>query len=147
MDTEHEDPVGIVHVDISSLAFRDDIGSRELNKATVKRLVRVFNARCSPDTIENQIPAYIQPEELSRLLQTSQLTRTALQTSLLGRPYPRLDLGQDKLYCLHGRHRLQAAARVLEPEDRWWTIRLYSFEPGNKYMILSDVRDMKTKWR
>lgn len=131
MDTEHYDPVGIVHVDISSLAFKDDIGLRELDKALVTRLAQVFKAGCSPDTAENHIPAYIQPEQLSHILRASQLTAADLQASLLGRPYRRLELGQDKLYCLHGRHRLQAALVALEPEDCWWTIRLYSFEPGN----------------
>lgn len=137
MNTEFQDPVGIVHVDISSLAFKDDIGLRELDKNIVDRLTGVFKAGCSPDIIENHLPAFIEPTELDHLLRNSQLTATDLQASLLGRPYPRLNLGQEKLYCLHGRHRLKAAVEALRPEDRWWTIRLYSFEPSEKFTYIS----------
>jgi hypothetical protein len=132
MSTELHDPIGIVHVNISSLAFKDDIILRPIDKNIVDGLIEVFKKECSRDEAENQIPAFIAPGELDRLLQASQLTAIDLQGSLLGRPYQRLNLGQDKLYCLHGQHRLKAAVKVLEPEDCWWTIRLFSFEPGRK---------------
>jgi hypothetical protein len=132
MDIEDHDPVGIVHVDISSLDFENDIDSREIDERDVNRLEERFKHGCFQDAALNQIPAFIMPADLDRLLQASQLTRADLQTSLLRRPYPKLNLGQEKLYCRYGRHRLKAAERVLtEPEDCWWTIQLISFEPGN----------------
>jgi hypothetical protein len=132
MDIEDHNPVGIVHVNISSLDFIDNIGSREVDNQNVDILVEAFKHGCFPDAVQNQIPAFIIPAELDRALRASQLTATDLQTSLLRKPYPILNLGQEKLYCLYGRHRLAAAVKE---RHYWWTIRILSFEPGNKLSI------------
>ena len=130
MEAENPRSVGTVKVDISSLAFKSNIGSRKIDQAIVNRIERVLSVACSRIAPENHLPAIINPAELDHVLLASGLTRNDLQTSLLGGPYPRLHLERSKLYCLHGKHCLQAAMKVLAPEDRWWTIRLYSLESG-----------------
>ena len=117
MEIDNQRLVGIVHVETASLAFKGDIGLRQVDMRSVNHLIRVFGISCSRDTIENHIPASIRPAELDNFLQASRLTRRDLQRSLLGGPYPHLYLAHEKLYCLHGQHRLEAARKVLRPDD------------------------------
>lgn len=130
--------VGIVHVDISSLVFQDEIEARQIDDTKVQKLINIFTTSshgCERDEPENHIPAVISSRELSYILQISQLTRDDLQRSLLGRGYPKLNTLNNKIYCLHGRHRLRAAAAFLrnfESDNYWWTIKLYTFEPESK---------------
>ena len=54
--------VGIVHVDISSLAFQDDIEARQINDTTVQNLIKIFNTNsngCERDEWQNHVPAPI----------------------------------------------------------------------------------------
>jgi hypothetical protein len=117
--------VGIVHVDISSLAFQDDIEARQINNTTVQNLIKIFNTNsngCERDEWQNHVPALISSRELDHILQVSQLTRDGLQRSLLDGRYPKLNMLNNKIYCLHGRHRLRAAAAFLrnsEPDNYW----------------------------
>lgn len=37
---------------------------------------------------------------------------------------------EDKVYCLHGSCRIQAAKAVLRDGDRWWTVTLYKDNIG-----------------
>ena len=135
---ENSSPVGIVHVDISSLVFQDEIEARQIDDNIVQKLINIFTMSsngCERDEPENHIPALISSRELDYILQISQLTRDDLQRSLLGGGYPKLNTLNNKIYCLHGRHRLRAAAaffRNTQPGNYWWTIELYTFEPESK---------------
>src|SRR6266516_5788308 len=123
--------VGIVHIDISSIVFQDEIEARQIDDITVQKLINIFTTSsngCELDEPENRIPALISSRELDYILQISQLTRDDLQRSLLGERYPKLNTLNNKIYCLHGRHRLRAAAAFLrnsEPDNYWWTIELH----------------------
>jgi len=130
--------VGIVYIDISSLVFQDKVEARQINDAKVQKLINIFTTSsngCKRDELGNRIPALISSRELDHILQISRLTRDDLQKSLLGGGYPKLNTLNNKIYCLHGRHRLRAAAAFLrnsELDNYWWTIELYAFEPESK---------------
>jgi hypothetical protein len=130
--------VGVVHANISSLIFQDEIEAREIDKNKVQTLVKIFSRSsngCKPDEPENRIPALVSSRELDYILQISELTRDDLQRSLLGGEYPKLDILDNKIYCLRGRHRLKAAAeffRNFRPDNYWWTVELHIFEPESK---------------
>jgi hypothetical protein len=121
--------VGIVRVDIFCLAFQDDIEARQIDSAIVQKLITIFTKSsngCERDRPGNQVPALISSRELDHMLEISQLTRNDLQRSLLGVGYPKLNTSNTKIYCLHRRHRLRAAAAFLrhfEQEDYWWTVK------------------------
>ena len=96
---ENSSPVGIVHVDISSLVFQDEIEARQIDDNIVQKLINIFTMSsngCERDEPENHIPALISSRELDYILQISQLTRDGLQRSLLGRGYPKLNTLNNK---------------------------------------------------
>jgi Protein of unknown function (DUF3723) len=119
-------PVGIVRVEISSLQYE----SATIDERNVNRLVTIFTRGCFRHNLDNHVPALIRPTELDEALQASNLSREDLDLSLVGVEYPVLRITRGKLECLHGGHRLRAALQVLEEGDRWWMVRLYSFEQG-----------------
>ena len=125
--------VGIVKVDISSLAFQDDAGARQIDPIIVDRLIEIFYSRYDS---ENHILALISLAELDHILQASRLTRGDLSKSLLGGECPKLDTSHQKIHCLHGRHRLRDAIEFLKPDDCWWTVRLYCFESDSEWRSL-----------
>ncbi|KAH0545345.1 hypothetical protein FGG08_000644 [Glutinoglossum americanum] len=119
--------VGVVQVDISSLAFQDEVEARQITDAEVQDLISIFNKSsdgCEPSKPENQITALISPRELDYILQISQLTRDDLQRSLLSGEYPKLNTLNNKIYCLNGRRRIRAAAALAD--KYWWVIKLYT---------------------
>jgi hypothetical protein len=48
---------------------------------------------------------------------------------------PDLKFATGQLRALHGRHRVQAAAEVLPPADRWWTVDLYLDGESCSYIL------------
>jgi hypothetical protein len=118
--------VGNVRVDISALEF---FYSRQLEQKIVKNLKSVFQqSGCRRYDPRNYIPALVTPAVLGGALRTSKRARGELkipeQDGTLC--FLRLDDTQ-KLSCLDGFHRTQAAQEFLDTNDRWWTVRL--FEP------------------
>ena len=115
---------GRAKIKLSNLSFvRDKNTSLELSAKNVSRLVAVFSTQgCLRLDEENYIPACISGQALN-----SALERSRLQSEQLSAPYdpPFLDLGDYRLICLHGRHRIEAAKLFLGPFDEWWVVDLY----------------------
>jgi hypothetical protein len=71
MSTELHDPIRIVYINISLLAFKNNIILRLINKNIINRLIEIFKKKYSRDKAKNQILVFITPGELDRLLQAS----------------------------------------------------------------------------
>jgi hypothetical protein len=121
--------VGIARVDISCLAF---IERRQIDRRIVDYLKEIFRAtKCglgnekdSRYDAKNYVPVFIQSSsELKRVLNASKKTQKDLNVE--GGPpcFLKTAPGQ-KLLCLDGRHRIQAADEFLSPGNRWWIVRL-----------------------
>ena len=124
--------VGRVRVDVSSLAFCN-ASRREIPHITKTKWSFKNGTGCSRHDPQSRISAHIDPTDLDRVLQASQLSQDSLQGSLLpGASHPKLNTGGIIIHCFNGRHRLRAAERRYDENDRWWTIELYSFEPSRK---------------
>ena len=131
---------GVVKVDIARIDFNKELGLREADPTITDHLENLFSRlKDDPDTSkhlestrlcwDNHVEAEFDSDELEQLLRNSRLTRESLQNSIRGTDFPKLELVDRKLQCLHGRHRLLAASRVLGQEDCWWPVRIYSFDP------------------
>ena len=132
--------VGVVKVDIACIDFNKVLGLRELDPSITKYLGNVFaKLKDGPDLSEhlestrlrwdNHVEAEVEPDELDQLLRNSKLSRDDLRRAISGVDYPKLHVVDRKLQCLHGRHRLLAASKILEQGDRWWPVQIYSFGP------------------
>lgn len=97
---------------------------RELDEKNVDRLIELFQKEggCRRLEPQNHIPALVNPQQLEAALQASGVSTERL----LADSYPELNFPPNyQLWCLHGRHRIQAAARVLPLNDRRWVVDLY----------------------
>lgn len=123
--------LGTARVDLSSLRF---IQGREIVPQIVHELVGVFRATgCRRFDIENHVPVLISPSELSTALDASSLNRKDLSKRSQDGSLPFLKPGDNKLFSgIHGRHRIRAATRFLDPNDRWWVISLYLVDNTGK---------------
>ena len=106
-------------------------GHRELLPSNVDRLEHTFRLdRCRRRDEDNCVVGLVDHSSLAEALHQvdlneDQLRQTPAEVAV------RLPLRQ--VHCLHGMHRLEAARRVLEPNDQWWTVRLYV---GNAFGLL-----------
>ena len=117
--------IGTAQVDISCLKF---FQGRQTDHWVVDNLLRVFSqSGCLRYDLDNYVPVLVFKEELQRALWTSGLTQSALKNAVKERLLCLLKVVEDqKLYCSHGRHRVEAAKSFfLEQEDHWWTIKLF----------------------
>jgi hypothetical protein len=119
---------GTARVAISCLEF---IPGRQIVPNIVTCLVRVFEkVRCRRLDPDNFIPVFITPSDLKRALRTSNLPPNALKRPSADGSLCFLNVATNqKLTCLHGRHRIQAAIKHLEPNDLWWTVKLFLATP------------------
>ena len=130
--------VGIVRVDISLIDFPtvgDDSGfeTREFDAQIAERLAVVYADRrwgCDRMSPKNHLRADIDAAKLDSILRGGQITMEDLARSLKERIYPRIYFLDHKILCPHGQHRTGAARKFLDPDDQWWTIDLYLFQPG-----------------
>ena len=96
---------------------------RQLDQKNVQRLIRVFELEgCDRLNAANHVPALISKNSLTALLETvpggvDRLKSTDEEAVSVDLP--------DHLTYLHGRHRLEAAKRVLAASEKWWVIDLY----------------------
>ena len=116
---------GRAKVKLNNLRFlKDDEGCREIDAKNVSRLVGVFGTQgCLRLEEENYVPACISDSTLD-----SALHQSALESQQLLAPNdpPFLELGDQQLTCLHGRHRIEAARLFLGPFEEWWIVDLYN---------------------
>ena len=119
---------GVVKVALDGLDFNHPLAigkHRELSEQNVQRLERIFERNgCLRLQEENVINAIVHDEELRSLLSSSAQTAEQLRQIVWARDAPALDLRH--LRCLSGLHRVEAAKRHLNENDKWWIVRLFS---------------------
>lgn len=133
--------IGTARADISYLTF---IEGRQIDNQIVEKLITVFQQkRCRRYEPENYIPVLITKENLKRALKASKLKRAALQSPAKDGSLRFLKPAKNQeLFCLHGRHRIEAAKKFLPDTDQWWTIRVYLVESdGTQTAILIPGHD------
>lgn len=114
---------GTFKVKIEQIEF-DPPRHRNLDKRVLGQLEQVFrNGQCKRLDAENHIPAIVARHDLQVALGQAGV----LQTVPMSDPDLKLLLhfNPGELRGLHGRHRIQAASKVLSSGDSWWTVDLY----------------------
>ena len=121
---------GSAKITLQQLRFEGENvpGGRALNYKNVDRLSTVFTSegclRLEPD---HHIPVLIEQEKLDRALELSNVGQSDLLDFRRVPPTLSFD-GLEPIFALHGRHRIEAARRFLDPFDQWWVVDLYSTE-------------------
>ncbi|CUS07176.1 unnamed protein product, partial [Tuber aestivum] len=114
---------GTARLSITSLRFSEN-GVRAINQRNIDRLVNIYRVRgCLRREREHRIPALIESSALATALEVS----GAVPDTLLGSEDdpPLLVFPEASVECLHGQHRILAASRYLEDNNRWWVVDLY----------------------
>jgi hypothetical protein len=116
---------GIVKAPLDALDFDHPfvVGQRrDISEQNIQRLERIFERNgCLRLQEENVINAVVLDEDLPVL---SALTPEQLRQIAWARDAPTLSSG--KLTCISGLHRIEAAKRHLNENDKWWPVRLFS---------------------
>lgn len=116
--------LGYAKVKLADLTFPDKVRNgitRPLESKNVIRLERVFELEGVLRLLPEHYIAGLTPAGIGQ----SRLSQTRGDQAL-----EILDLGPDiKIRCLYGRHRIEAAKRVLAHDDRWWIVELYTGTP------------------
>lgn len=116
---------GIVKAPLDALDFDHPLvvgKRRDISEQNVRRLEHIFERNgCLRLHEENIINAVVLDDDLSVL---SALTSEQLRQVAWARDAPALRAG--KLACISGLHRIQAAKRHLDENDKWWPVRLFS---------------------
>ncbi|KAK6810740.1 hypothetical protein RU639_013617 [Aspergillus parasiticus] len=96
----------------------------QLNNENVDALSRVFEKKgVYPLQRENHVEVKVSRANLERALRESGVTADELRQSEPA-SFPELKFAGVQLDCLHGKHRVQAARRMLPP-FRWWIVDIY----------------------
>lgn len=130
---------GTASIKIEVLRFRQDDrhekGPDKKNREHVKDLANLFKTGFDRMDVRNHVPAVIDQQSLDAAIQGS----GCLADTMIGfarESYPRLDFPPGfQLECLHGHDRVQAAARLLPPEDKRWVVDLYL--AGSEFLCLT----------
>jgi hypothetical protein len=118
--------IGIARADVKRLRF---IKGRQIDHKIVEKLVTVFQLEgCRRHNPKNFVPVLITPPILDRALKASKLTQADLKNPQDGSFCLLKTPKNQKLLCLHGRHRIKAAESFFPKEDQWWTISIYLAE-------------------
>ena len=117
--------LGTARVRFEALHFRRK-GLREPDKKHVEHLKECFrDSGCRPLEKPNHISAVISQEHLDKAIRASGIQHDHLLSNQ-PRGFAELEFPPGlQIDCLHGQHRILAAAEVLEPEDKWWAVDLY----------------------
>ncbi len=96
---------------------------RKLNEKNVKRLCSIFHTEtCRRLDIGNRVTAVVCRQHLETALRAAgHEERSESESSC----YKTLQFAAGQVKCLHGQHRLRAAAKLLPVTDRWWLVDLY----------------------
>lgn len=114
---------GTAIVELEHISF-DPLIDQEVDQRNVERLSKIFLQNgCQRLNVRNHVTATIPRRFLDRVRHAAGLTLDQLRS--LRQSPPRLDFSGTEVKCLHGKHRLKAAAEVLPHSDRWWTVDLY----------------------
>jgi hypothetical protein len=115
---------GTAYVRISQLSFPNSL--RQIDPKIVDKLKRDFGKEgCLVHQQGCSIPAVLNEDEFRICLGKLGVGPESFKTNSPNSP-PRFELSVNaKLPCLHGQHRIRAAAEYLPPEERWWMVDLY----------------------
>ena len=114
---------GTARIDLKYLYFDEEQG---IDMNNVARLKRIFNQEgCLRLQPSHRIPATINTNVLERAIRQDGSKREDLLHPRDRIPNLKLS-NRDRVDCLHGRHRIEAARQFLPLEDEWWVIDLYS---------------------
>lgn len=117
--------------------------SREFDSKNVKRLCEVFNRDgCRRLDLRNHITAVVSRQHLNEALHSARLSPQALIANHSDQ-HPRLQFPTGNVQCLHGQHRLKAAAELLPASDQWWTVDLY-LDGSEPFLHFSRARAILT---
>jgi hypothetical protein len=115
---------GTASIKLDVLHFPD---SRDLDEQNIERLKRLFRGErgCRSEDLQNHIPAVIDQHQLDAALRASGITADRLLANSPG-GYAEIDFPPDfRLECLHGRHRIRAAAETFPSRVKRWPVDLY----------------------
>lgn len=100
--------LGQARVRIEDLRF--DSGVRDYDEKNVNRLARIYALEgCCRDERANYIPAVVSRDAIRQTGYNGELEIAA----------------GTAVHCLHGKHRVLAARKVLPVRDQWWTVAVY----------------------
>jgi len=116
--------LGTASVKLSVLDFPY---SKGLDEKNVDRLERLFRTErgCLPCDLPNRIPAIIHESQLLQALRASNISAECLLSGIIGKPVKLEFPSGFRLECLRGRHRVEAADRVLKGLDKRWVVDLF----------------------
>jgi hypothetical protein len=104
----------------------------------IERLVKIFASEgCLRHEPEHHVPILISETTLQTSLQFSELTQAQL-LDIRQSPRELRLTGSNTVLALHGRHRIDAAKRFLDPIDRWWVVDIYG--DGLSHSAVSELR-------
>ena len=133
---------GRAKIFIEHLQFEEEnvTGGRIVDVPNIERLVKVYEKEpgCLRLDHDHYIPALVDDGVLNRWLERSNVSHADLLDFRRIPPLLRID---QPLLALHGKHRVEAARRFLDPFDRWWIVDLYSSALSG-----SNVLDLRTEY-
>jgi hypothetical protein len=119
---------GIARVPLHALRFGHRIvldKHRDLSHENVIRLEKIYGkVGCSRLQEENFINAVIEDDDLVAALSLHGMSLDNMRSLQWPQDAPALDL--ENVQCLSGMHRIEAARRFLDENDKWWVVRLFS---------------------
>ncbi|EDU46063.1 conserved hypothetical protein [Pyrenophora tritici-repentis Pt-1C-BFP] len=119
---------GVARVPLHALNFQNRLvldKHRELSEENVRRLQNIYEqVGCNRLEEENVINAVIADEDL--VAELSSQGKSIEDFCNLQWPQDALDLPLEYVDCLSGMHRIEAARRFLDENDKWWVVRLFS---------------------
>jgi hypothetical protein len=121
--------LGIARVPLTSLNFQHALVQnkhRAISPSNVWRLEKIFERNgCWRLQEENVINAVVQDDDLAMALSQSTIAGHELRSLQWAQDAPSLALSD--VQCLSGLHRIEAANRYLDENDKWWIVRLFSY--------------------
>ncbi|KAF2849418.1 hypothetical protein T440DRAFT_126264 [Plenodomus tracheiphilus IPT5] len=121
---------GIARVSLDSLNFRHSLvrkKHRDISQQNVLHLVEVFERKgCLRLQEEHVIDAVVRDEDLKEALARQEIPPEDFRNLQWAQNAPLLDISD--VQCLSGMHRIEAAQRYLDDNDKWWIVRLFSYE-------------------
>jgi len=119
---------GIARVSLDSLCFKHSLvrkKHREISQQHVLHLVEVFERNgCLRLHEEHIIDAVVRDEDLNEALSREEISKEIFRDVQWAQHAPVLNIHNVK--CLSGMHRIEAAQRYLDDNDKWWIVRFYS---------------------
>ncbi|KAG9186453.1 hypothetical protein G6011_09561 [Alternaria panax] len=128
---------GIVRVPLHALNFGHGVVEdkhRDLSHENVIRLEKVYEqVGCSRLQEENVVNAVIEDHDLVTALSLHGMSLDDMRSLQWPQDAPTLHL--ENVQCLDGMHRIEAARRFLDENDKWWIVRLFSHDTPEPVLV------------